>query len=121
MSVELVLLRSKFDEAQERIIQLRELIAGKREAKKNRILSKFETIAVTTIARRPGITACELSCVLREFQSDDVKTPTDVCKVIVSRARKKLKPYNVTIFSKPWFGYWIDDPDLKRLKEIGVL
>lgn len=73
--------------------------------------------------RLPPSLLATLALLLREpvididkFEADE-NTPKDI-KVTIHRLRKMLAPHKIDIKSRRSTGYWIDDADKERIKEM---
>ena len=120
MNSELSRLRDRVDELTEENEQLKALIIGG-DYKRHGDLTRQEYAVLKTIAKGEIMPMQRLVEVLEVCTGRVAENPANHAAVQVSRLRKKIKPYGVTIYSKAHYGYWIEAPDVERLRVVGVL
>ena len=75
--------------------------------------------------RLPPSLLATLALLLKEPSVDadvfnaDESTPKDI-KVTIHRLREALKPYEIEIKSRRMTGYWIDDKDKERIRQMNT-
>ena len=51
------------------------------------------------------------------WDRDEPATPEQQIRIVMVRVRKKMKPHGVNVYSKPTYGYWLDEAVRKDLRQ----